>query len=127
MPGAAATTQQLLPPGHPLLGAAAWSQYHLAVTVQRDEEASSVATRLDGYHPEAPAVSLDSFIDGERAASCFFCCLSCCLAGFYASYSSYASSYAGRSLAWLALWHTVNPAASLQQNLVRVGCEGPCS
>ena len=68
---AAATTQQLLPPGHPLLGAAAWSQYHLAVTVHRDEEASSVATRLDGYHPEAPAVSLDSFIDGERLLLAF--------------------------------------------------------
>lgn len=66
MPAAAAMTQQLLPPGHPLLGAAAWTKYHLAVTVHKDEEASSVATRLDGYHPEAPAVSLDSFIDGER-------------------------------------------------------------
>jgi hypothetical protein len=66
VPAAAATTQQLLPHGHPLLGAAAWSQYHLAVTVHKDDEASSVATRLDGYHPEAPAVSLDSFIDGER-------------------------------------------------------------
>ena len=66
MSSAAATTQQLLPSGHPLLGAAAWSKYHLAVTVHKDDEASSVATRLDGYHPETPAVSLDSFIDGER-------------------------------------------------------------
>ena len=31
---------------------------------QKDGEAASVATRLDGYHPEDPAVSLDSFIDG---------------------------------------------------------------
>jgi Copper amine oxidase, enzyme domain len=63
---AAATTQQLLPPDHPLLGAAAWTKYHLAVTVQKDNEALSVASRLDGYHPETPAVSLDSFIDGKR-------------------------------------------------------------
>lgn len=32
---------------------------------------SSVATRLDGYHPEAPAVSLSTFIDGDARFSVF--------------------------------------------------------
>lgn len=59
------TTQQLLPEGHPLLGAAAWSKYHCAVTRHKDSEPQAAATRLDGYHPETPAVSLDAFLDGD--------------------------------------------------------------
>lgn len=65
---AGGTAHQLLPQGHPLLGAGAWSKYHCAVTRHKDSEPHSVASRLDGYHPEAPAVSLDSFLDGDRAA-----------------------------------------------------------
>ena len=65
---AGGTAHQLLPQGHPLLGAGAWSKYHCAVSRHKDSEPQSVASRLDGYHPEAPAVSLDSFLDGDRAS-----------------------------------------------------------
>jgi Copper amine oxidase, enzyme domain len=62
------TTTQLLPDTHPLTRAAAWTKYHLAVTKHKDSEPFSTATKFDAYHPEAPVVSLDDFIDGPSVS-----------------------------------------------------------
>lgn len=58
-------TLGLLPASHPLMKAAAWTKYSLAVTQRHDSELTCHASMYDFYNPGFPIVSLDDYINGE--------------------------------------------------------------
>ncbi|PSC72271.1 amiloride-sensitive amine oxidase [copper-containing]-like isoform X2 [Micractinium conductrix] len=59
------TTSQLLPPGHPIARAMAWSTNHLWATVQKDNEEHGHYSIYDQHSSRRPAFSFNEYVDGE--------------------------------------------------------------